>query len=78
MNIVNTRGTKEQKTKEKLPKKPDVPVKEIDLETPDHSIEGRSKNDGIYTYAECRRTRNEDNSHQQAIEKRPLTTHRKR
>ena len=40
VNMVHTRSTKEQKTKEKLPEEPDVPVKETDLETSDHSIDG--------------------------------------
>ena len=39
VNMVNTRSTKEQKTKEKLPEEPDVQVKEIDVETPHHSID---------------------------------------
>ena len=38
--MVNTRSTKEQKTIGKLPEEPDVPVKENDLGTPDHSIDG--------------------------------------
>ena len=40
VNRVNTRSTKEQKTKEKVPEETDVPVKENSLETPDHSIDG--------------------------------------
>ena len=32
--------TKEQKTKEKLPEEPELPVKENDLETPNVSIDG--------------------------------------
>ena len=43
MNMVNTRSTKEQKTKEKLPEEPKVLVKEIDLETPYHSIDGAER-----------------------------------
>ena len=43
VNMVNTRSTKEQKTKEKLPEEPKVLVKEIDLETPDHSIDGAER-----------------------------------
>ena len=43
VNMVNTRSTKEQKTKEKLPEEPDVPVKEKDLKTPDQSIDGAEK-----------------------------------
>ena len=39
VNMVNTRSTKEQKTKEKLPEEPDVQAKEIDVETPHHSID---------------------------------------
>ena len=42
-NMVNTRSTKEQKAKEKLPEEPDVPVKEIDLESPDRSINGAER-----------------------------------
>ena len=38
--MVNTRNTKEQKTKKKLTEEPEVPVKQIDLETPNHSIDG--------------------------------------
>ena len=43
VNMINTRSTKEQKTKEKLPEEPNVPVMDIDLETPDHSIDGAER-----------------------------------
>ena len=43
VNMVNTRSTKEQKTKEKLPEEPKLLVNEIDLETPDHSIDGAER-----------------------------------
>ena len=38
--MVNTRNTKEQKTKEKLPEEPELPVEEVDIETPNHSVDG--------------------------------------
>ena len=44
MNMVNTRSTKEQKTKVKLLEGPDVPVEEFDLGTPHHSIDGAEQN----------------------------------
>ena len=49
VNMVNTRGNKEQKTEEKMNNQKIVPVTEIDLETPEQ------------TYAKYRRTRNKDN-----------------
>ena len=58
VKMVNTRSTKEQKTKEKLPEEPKLLVNEIDLETPDHSIDGAERK--TTEYAKRRRTRNED------------------
>ena len=43
VNMINTRSTKEQKTKQKLPEEAKILVKEIDVETPDHSIEGAER-----------------------------------
>ena len=39
-NMVNTRSGKEHKAKEKAIAEPTVPAREIDLETPDQSIDG--------------------------------------
>ena len=41
--MVNTRSKKEQKTEDKLKEKPNVTIKEIDLETPDQSIDGKQR-----------------------------------
>ena len=41
--MVNTRSKKEQKTDDKLKEKPNVTIKEIDLETPDQSIDGTER-----------------------------------
>ena len=40
VNMVNTRSVKEHKAKEKAMEEPTVPAREIDLETPDQSIDG--------------------------------------
>ena len=40
VNMVNTRGVKEHKIKEKAMEEPSVPAREIDLETPDQSVDG--------------------------------------
>ena len=62
VNMVNTRSVKEHKTKEKAMEEPTVLAREIDLETPDQSIDGvESKNHGIDTNSKCRRTREENN-----------------
>ena len=39
VNMVKTRSNKGQTTEEKLPEEPNRPVKIIDLETPDQSID---------------------------------------
>ena len=58
VNMVNTRGVKEHKIKEKAMEEPTVPAREIDLETPDQSVDGGGKeNHGINTHSKCRRTR---------------------
>ena len=43
MSMVNTRSNKEQMAKEKLSEEPTIPDKEIDLETPDQSIDGAER-----------------------------------
>ena len=60
VNMVNTRSTKEKKTKEKLPEEPNIPVKEVDLETPDHSIDGAERKTTESTHAKRRRTKKKD------------------
>ena len=42
--MVNTRSNKEQKTEEKIPEESKVPIKEIDIETPDQSIKSARQN----------------------------------
>ena len=43
VNMVNTRSNKEQKAKEKVTEEPTIPAREIDLETPDQSIDGAER-----------------------------------
>ena len=43
VNLVNTRSVKEQKTKEKAMEEQTVPARDIDLETPDQSIDGAER-----------------------------------
>ena len=43
VNMVNTRSNKGQKTQEKPPEEPNVPVKIIDFEMPDQSIDGAER-----------------------------------
>ena len=44
VNMVNTRSIKEHRAKEKAVEEPTVPAREIDLETPDQSIDGVERN----------------------------------
>ena len=43
VNMVNTRGNKEQKATEKVTEEPTLPARETDLETPDQSIDGAER-----------------------------------
>ena len=61
VSMVNTRSAKENKTKEGADEGRTVPATEIDLETPDQSVDGvERKKNGVNTDAECGRTRKED------------------
>ena len=44
VNMVNTRGNKEQKAKRKVAEEPTVSATETDLETPDQSKDGAERN----------------------------------
>ena len=55
VNRVKTKGVKEHKLKEKAMEEPTVSVREIDLETPDQSVDwGGKENHGINTHSKCR------------------------
>ena len=43
VNMVNTRSVKEHKTKESAVEGPTVPAIEIDLETPDQSVDEKER-----------------------------------
>ena len=43
VNMVNTRGNKGQKAKEKVTEEPIIPARETDLETPNQSIDDKRR-----------------------------------
>ena len=60
VSMVNTRSAKENKTKGSAVERQTVPAIEIDVKTPDPSVDEVERNIGIDTNAECGRTGKEN------------------